>query len=70
MENLLTATRYRRDKREETMNRSKKGRCTRCGRSMRYDILKRHAKYILTMTDEEARQELRRRNAVQVQQEE
>ena len=37
---------------------------------MRYDILKRHAKYILAMTDEEACQELRRRNAVQVQQDE
>ena len=40
MKNLLTATSYRRDKREETTNGNKKMYCDRC---MRSDILKRHA---------------------------
>ena len=55
------------------MNRSKKVRCTVCGRCTRSDNLRRHAKShmdILTMSDEETRQELRRRNTVQMQRDE
>ena len=73
VKNLLTVTSYRRDKREQTMNRNKKVRCNLCGRCMRSYILKRRAnthKDILTMPDEETCQKLRRRNAVQMQQEE
>ena len=50
---------------EPTKNRNKKMQCKVCGRSVRSDNMKRHARThqdILTMSEDEAREELRRRN--------
>ena len=54
-------------------DRHKKIQCNVCGRYMLSNNLKRHIKThkdILAMTDEEVRDELRRRNALHIQQEE
>ena len=54
-------------------NRNKHIRCSICSKSMRSDILKRHTKThkdILSLPEEEARQELRIRHEVQTQREE
>ena len=50
---------------ESTKNRNKKIQCKVCGRCIRSDNMKRHARThqdILTMSEDEAREELRRRN--------
>ena len=50
---------------EPPKNRNKKMQCKVCGRCVRSDHMKRHARThqdILTMSEEEAREELRRRN--------
>ena len=55
------------------MDRHRQVRCTICSRSMRSDILKRHQlihKDILSMTEEEVREELRARDAARVSREE
>ena len=54
-------------------NRNKHICCSICGKSMRSDVLKRHHcihKDILTLPEEEARQELRIRHEVKLQREE
>ena len=54
-------------------NRNKHIHCSVCGKSMRSDNAKRHAKThkdILTLPEEEARKELRIRHEVQLQREE
>ena len=58
---------------EPTANRNKTVRCTICSKSIRSDTLKRHMKShrdILTMTDDEAREELRARHATELHREE
>ena len=58
---------------EACKDRHKTVRCNVCGRCMLSNKLKRHVrthKDILTMSNEEARLELRNRNAVQMQREE
>ena len=58
---------------ESRKNGNKKVRCTICARCIRSDNVTRHARThtdILTMSDEEARQELRARNVIQIQREE
>merc|ERR1711895_378553 len=50
---------------ESPKNRNKKLQCKVCGRCVRSDHMKRHARThqdILTMSEDEAREELRRRN--------
>ena len=54
-------------------DRHKKVSCFVCGRSMRSDVLKRHSqthKDLISMSEEEAREELKTRHALQLQREE
>ena len=54
------------------MDRHKHVRCNICSKSMRIDHLKRHHqthKDILSMTDDDAREEIRARHATQIHRE-
>ena len=61
------------DTAQNRKDRHKKTRCIFCGKCIRSDHVERHArthKDVLVMTDEEVRDELRRRNALHTQKEE
>ena len=58
---------------EQCKNRHKQVRCMVCSKWIRSDNLKRHAqthKDLLSLSEEEAREELRARHAMQLQREE
>ena len=55
------------------MNHNKKVSCLVCGRSMRSDVLKRHSqthKKLISMSEDEVREELKARHAIQLEREE